>query len=277
MPNNGKDILKFHAVYWPAMLMAAGVPLPRKIIAHAHWTVESAKMSKSTGNVVCPVDACAAVGTDSFRYALLRNGNIHHDSDYTSEILAKSINSELCDTFGNLVTRVTAKGCNPHGVRPPFDISCADIYCEAGLDLIRSLHNLRGDVEQYYDEDDYSRGAERVMESLRKCNAFFDACKPWVHMKTLRGDHSNEAKKRAEEELELTLSLSFEAIRIGAIALRPIVPKTADLVLDSLGVDGRDFSSMALGDSSVDGPSPLAIEEKHQSPQRWIASLSKNR
>lgn len=114
----GKDILKFHAIYWPAFLMAAGLPLPKRIVAHAHWTVDRVKMSKSLGNVVDPNEIMTKYGADFVRYFLLREGVLNDDGDFNVGLLEDRVNSELADTLGNLVSRSTAKAFLPDGKLP---------------------------------------------------------------------------------------------------------------------------------------------------------------
>ncbi|KAF4104634.1 hypothetical protein G5714_013965 [Onychostoma macrolepis] len=110
----GKDILKFHAIYWPAFLMAAGLPLPQVIYVHSHWTVEGKKMSKSLGNVINPLDAIEKFSVDGLRYFLLRQGVPDSDCDYYDDKVVKMCNSELADALGGLLNRCTAPRLTPH-------------------------------------------------------------------------------------------------------------------------------------------------------------------
>jgi len=115
----GKDILKFHCIYWPAFLMAAGLPLPQKIVSHAHWTRGRMKMSKSLGNVVSPHDAIDTYGLDPIRYFLLKEGGIVDDGDFSDLEIVSKLNADLADNLGNLFARITSPTINPAGVIPP--------------------------------------------------------------------------------------------------------------------------------------------------------------
>lgn len=146
----GKDIIKFHAIYWPAFLMAADLPLPKKVVAHAHWTVDSVKMSKSLGNVVDPQLMLDTYGADFVRYFLLREGVLHDDGDFNAALLEDRVNSELADTLGNLASRSTGKSVLAGGVVPdrPVAFSAQD---EA---LIARGQALATTVERLFEEPD---------------------------------------------------------------------------------------------------------------------------
>lgn len=146
----GKDIIKFHAIYWPAFLMAAGLPLPKKIVAHAHWTVDNVKMSKSLGNVVDPQHMLDTYGSDFVRYFLLREGVLHDDGDFNAGLLEDRVNSELADTLGNLASRSTGKSVLAGGIVPkrPVSVKTED------EDLIARGENLRSKVEKLFEEPD---------------------------------------------------------------------------------------------------------------------------
>ena len=116
----GKDILKFHAVYWPAILMCLDLPLPSKLLVHSHWTVDQVKMSKSLGNVVDPTMLVNKYTVDGLRYFLLREGVPHSDGNFSESSLVQILNLELADTLGNLLNRSTSKGVNKNQCIPPF-------------------------------------------------------------------------------------------------------------------------------------------------------------
>nr|XP_006633102.1 PREDICTED: methionine--tRNA ligase, mitochondrial [Lepisosteus oculatus] len=116
----GKDILKFHAIYWPAFLLAAGLPLPQALYVHSHWTAGGQKMSKSLGNVVDPLERCQDFTADGMRYFLLRQGVPDSDCDYYDDKVVKLLNAELADSLGGLLSRCTAPALNPRQVYPSF-------------------------------------------------------------------------------------------------------------------------------------------------------------
>nr|CAI5858281.1 unnamed protein product [Callosobruchus analis] len=142
----GKDILKFHGIYWPAFLMAAGLELPRTILCHSHWTVDGEKMSKSKGNVVCPFDRAQTYTTDGLRYFLLREGVAHSDGNYSDTKVLRILNSELADTLGNLLNRCTGSALNPKQIFPAIDSSALATVksLEVTNSLVEHVSNLPG-------------------------------------------------------------------------------------------------------------------------------------
>lgn len=162
----GKDILKFHAIYWPAFLLAAGLPLPKRIVAHAHWTVDNVKMSKSLGNVVDPHEMLHKYGADSVRYFLLREGVLNDDGDFNASLLEDRVNSELADTLGNLVSRSTAKSFLRNGVVPsqPTELNDDDRV------LIEQGQGLANKVEKHFEAPDFSAGLKEVVFFLHDVN-----------------------------------------------------------------------------------------------------------
>ncbi len=133
----GKDILRFHTIYWPAFLMAAEIPLPKHILVHAHWTINRQKMSKSIGNIVSPHKAIATYGLDPLRYFLLREGGLVDDGDYSDEMVISKLNNDLADTLGNLLSRLTSTSINPSATVP----ECAETNEQdrAFIDKIKAL------------------------------------------------------------------------------------------------------------------------------------------
>ena len=222
----GKDILKFHAFYWPAFLMAADIrPLPRKILCHSHWMVEHKKMSKSKGNVIDPNDLIERFTSDGVRYVLLREGVPSRDGNYSDSKMVNYMNSELANTLGNLLSRCTAKALNESQEFVPFDGRLWDKYTTSKSDDLRdSIEGLADKVERCYEEFNYYQGVDLIMEVLRDTNLFIQDEKPW------------ELKKTEPERLQFVINLSLEALRVCGILLQPIIPAISSTLLNKLAV-----------------------------------------
>jgi methionyl-tRNA synthetase len=247
----GKDILKFHAVYWPAFLSAAGLPLPKQVIAHAHWLVENQKMSKSIGNVVAPSDLVRRFGVDAVRYFLLRDGGLVNDGDFSESMLVQRANKELADVYGNLVRRCTAK----LKVWPSSESLSALDDDPSAQDLLRVLNVLPSRVDTMYRRGDIQHAGITIMSALNEANAFFQNHEPWAIAKQLRT--ANAASNRGngdgdtvvdvdvdvealQKRLDAINLITLESIRVTTILLQPMVPSVATKVLDGLGLSAHE-------------------------------------
>lgn len=232
----GKDILKFHAVYWPALLLAAELPLPRSLIAHGHWTVEGRKMSKSLGNVIEPHALAGEASVDGLRYFLLREASLAADGDYTRTQLAARV-AELANAFVNLVLRCSSPSLNPSGrfCPAPRD-ACASAHA-AARPLMDLLDSAPPAVLALYDSHDFSAGLRLVSELLREANRMLAAAEPWA------------LRARAPECADALVYLGLETSRVAALLLQPVTPHAAARVLDFLGVRERALlQAPRLGD-----------------------------
>ncbi|XP_073495764.1 methionine--tRNA ligase, mitochondrial [Phyllobates terribilis] len=243
----GKDILRFHAVYWPAFLLAAGLPPPKKLLVHSHWTCNGVKMSKSLQNVVDPVDCIRRYTRDGLRYFLLRHGSPERDCDFTHHIVCTLLNSELADALGGLLNRCTAHTINPGQCWPYYQ--CTSVPPAAHQDLhrlLRTVKELPGLVDRYMNRFQANKALEAIDSSVRCSNAFFQSQAPW------------KLCKGGEEEKAWGLSvlyLTLESLRLYATLLQPAVPDLAKTILDRLGVPdisrtlkGNPFFAATLGD-----------------------------
>ncbi|GBG25313.1 Methionine--tRNA ligase, mitochondrial [Hondaea fermentalgiana] len=247
----GKDILRFHTVYWPAFLMAAGIETPDVVFAHGHWTVERTKMSKSLGNVVNPMDLVAAYGVDAVRYSLLRNGSIGADLDFSNEMLESRRRDELINTYGNLLARCTGKSLAPDDAWPgpaantrPQDSDLASNHLSGLADVVGS----------HFARLEFARGAGEIMDVLYEANRVVTAEEPWVLRKKLRQDPDAPEADDLRAQLDTTMYWVLETLRVTSILLQPIVPEAAGRALDALGIPAAQRSvadARRVGDTSL--------------------------
>jgi len=227
----GKDIVRFHAVYWPAFLMSAGVPVPKQVFGHGFLLNRGEKMSKSVGNVVDPLEMAKLYGVDPLRYFLMREVSFGQDGSYSHEAIVTRCNAELANSFGNLAQRTLSMIYkNLDGVLP--DLIPADEDIELlSLMHIACDHRLPAAFAQL----NFSGGIDAWMQAVFACNQYVDAQAPW----TLR--------KTDPERMKSVLATLFRALRDLAIAIQPIVPDSANNLLDQLGVptDERSYGVLA--------------------------------
>lgn len=239
----GKDILKFHAIYWPAFLLGVGL-LPPTIHVHSHWTVAGKKMSKSVGNVVDPLDRSNFFTTDGLRYFLLRQGVPDSDCDYTDDKVIKLVNAELADSLGGLLNRCTAPALNPAQVYPTFcpasfpveDIGQSRVVAEDYI-MLDAVRNLPSVVEQYYENLHIYKALEAISACVRQTNGFVQRHTPWKLDRRVLKDRL---------WLDTILHVSLECLRVYGTLLQPVVPKISDKLLTKLCVKSSERSWAAL-------------------------------
>lgn len=241
----GKDIARFHAVYWPAFLLSAGIALPKTVFAHGFVLHRGEKMSKSTGNVVDPMELASRYGVDALRYFLLREVVFGQDGSYSDEAIVTRANADLANSFGNLAQRVLSfiaknLGRVPGEGRPePADAELLATVTAAARD----------EVPAAFERLALSEGCEAWMRAVFACNQYVDAQAPWALRKT------------DPERMEAVLRTLLLAIRDLAIAIRPIIPASADKLLDMLGANGRNYADLAdrnwIGSAALQPPSPI--------------------
>uniref|UniRef100_A0A7I4YD82 Methionine--tRNA ligase, mitochondrial n=1 Tax=Haemonchus contortus TaxID=6289 RepID=A0A7I4YD82_HAECO len=219
----GKDILKFHAFFWPAFLMAMDLPLPEKLFVHGHWLVDNVKMSKSLGNVVDPFEAKELYTADGLRYFLLKQGLPHGDSNFNKEKAINVVNSDLVNNLGNLLSRATVKKLNNSQVYPNIaEDQLEPKIEEAALHFLNDLKNISEVTTELYDDMLFYKGIMEVMSVLKAGNGFFQLTEPW--------------KLRPGPQLDCVLYITYETIRVSSILLQPIIPTLADIALTRLGI-----------------------------------------
>ncbi len=215
----GKDIIWFHCVIWPCMLLAAGLTPPKKIFAHGWWTIDGKKISKSAGTVVYPRDVVEKYGLDQFRYFMLREIPFGADGDFSFKALTGRINSDLADDLGNLLSRTLAM------VSKYFNNSVPEPADEAGAELREMASGLLAAIDAELEHLAFSRALDRIWELIRRCNKFIEDEKPWLLKK--KGDTA---------KLGGVLYVLLESLRIVSWAIEPVMPASALEIRRQLGI-----------------------------------------
>ena len=251
----GKDIIRFHAVFWPAFLMSAKLELPRRVFAHGFLFNKGEKMSKSVGNVVDPFDLVKAYGVDQTRYFFLREVNFGQDGSYSTDAIINRINADLANDLGNLAQRslsMIAKNCDGQ-VPTPGTLSKEDAEILAAADA------LYADVRQNMDRQALTRYLDAVWAVVAAANRYFAGEEPWAK------------KKTDPERMGTILYVTAEVVRQVAILASPVVPHAAEKLLDLLGQSetARDFS--ALGETGrlaagTELPAPEGVFPRYMDP-----------
>ncbi|MBB5708012.1 methionine--tRNA ligase [Sphingopyxis panaciterrulae] len=228
----GKDIVRFHTVYWPAFLMSAGLPLPKQVFGHGFLLNRGEKMSKSLGNVVDPMELAERFGVDALRYYLLREVSFGQDGSYSAEAIVRTANADLANSFGNLAQRSLSMIFKNLGGELSIDYQSAP-EDEALLADLLAMAQAR--LPREFDQLAFSIGIEEWIRAVFACNQYVDAMAPWALRKT------------DPERMRAVLMTLFRAVRTLAIAIRPVVPAAADKLLDQMGIasDARDFAALA--------------------------------
>ena len=252
----GKDITRFHSIYWPAFLWSAGLELPKRVFGHGFLLVNGEKMSKSVGNVVDPADLVAAFGLDQVRFFLMREVSFGQDGSYSAEAIKNRINSDLANNLGNLAQRslsMVAKNCDGR-VPTPGELT------EADRKILADAAALYEPVRADYDEQAFHRALERIWTVLADTNAYFAEQQPWA------------LRKNGElERMGTVLYVTLEVVRQVAILMQPVMPASMAKLLGLLGVaegDARQFT--ALGDALVAGtelPAPSPVFPRYEEPK----------
>jgi methionyl-tRNA synthetase len=224
----GKDIVRFHAVYWPAFLMSAGIALPKTVFGHGFLLHRGEKMSKSLGNVVDPLGLAEAFGVDALRYFLLREVSFGQDGSYSAEAIVTRVNAELANAFGNLAQRTLSFIAKNLGGTLPK----AGRAENADAQLIEEVVVACAGMRTAFDDLMLSQGIEAWLRGVFACNQYIDAQAPW------------SLRKTDPERMHAVLGTLVRAIRMLAIAILPVVPHGAGHVLDQLGADARDHAAI---------------------------------
>ncbi|VDO07834.1 unnamed protein product [Rodentolepis nana] len=239
----GKDILRFHAILWPAILMALGLPLPKLVIPHGHILVSGVKMSKSLGNIVSPDEvlnhfASFFTGSDSFtepevysvttdclRYCLIRSACLQEDITFSLPLAIETVNAELVNSLGNLLSRISSKKVTPTHTAPILDIVEAQDFMSDPLDaeFFNDLRNLPSTVDSlWFDHLQPHHCVDAVMRVVRHANAFVDRHRPW--------DTNRSSSKTV-------VGVTLETLRLVGCLLSPLIPTLSNRLLCGIGLE----------------------------------------
>jgi methionyl-tRNA synthetase len=243
----GKDIIRFHAVYWPAFLMAADLPVPKKVFAHGWWTNEGQKISKSLGNVINPFDLVQSYGVDQVRYFLMREVPFGNDGDFSTSQLINRANSDLSNNLGNLFQRVVSmivKNCDGKIPHKP------EVFLKKDLVLINSIKNSLNHYRNLIDNQKFDQVLKDIWIAVSDANKYVDEQAPW------------SLKKHNFNRMEIVLYSLIETLKQIAIILQPFIPISSEYMLDHLSIsnDCRQFNSIDVfikGGGSISIPSSL--------------------
>lgn len=241
----GKDILRFHAIYWPAFLMAAGLTPPKRLYAHGWWTNEGQKISKSLGNTIDPVELVETYGVDQVRYFLLREVPFGQDGDFSRAALEQRINSDLANDFGNLAQRVLSFIYKNAEAKVPTPASF-EAQDEA---LLKVAQELLPRLRENFEKQVLHRMIEAIWELVGAANRYVDAEQPWA------------LKKTNPERMATVLYVLLEVLRHLAFYVSPLMPQTSLKLLRLLGISSPTLQFKELQEKKLPSGRPLPQPE----------------
>ena len=249
----GKDIVRFHAVYWPAFLLSAGLPLPKRVFAHGFIFNKGEKMSKSTGNVVDPFTLAQDYGPEAVRFFFLREVPFGQDGSYSHEAIVARMNADLANDLGNLAQRsLSMIAKNLGGIVPtPGTLAPEDEAMLAAADALLATSRAA------YDRQEIHKSLEAIWAVVGDANRWFTAAAPWA------------LKKTDPERMGTVLYVTAEVIRIVALLAQPVIPTAAGKLLDALaqGEGARSFAAVATRlEAGITLPAPTPVFPKYVEP-----------
>lgn len=247
----GKDILRFHGVYWPAFLMAAGLTPPQRIMAHGWWTINGQKMSKSLKNTIDPVSFVKTHGVDALRYYLMREAPMGHDGNFSHETFIQRYNADLANDLGNLSQRVLSfvhKNACSHVPTP-------DVLTKEDHNLLHEAKKCLTLLRRYADQQAHSRMLEAIWRLISLSNKYVDEMAPW-HL-----------KKTDTQRMETVLYVLLDVLRMIGLYILPFMPQTATTLLNFLSVkeDERTFLKHPPLKPHTPLPAPVGLFPRIQS------------
>ncbi|MCP4177861.1 MAG: methionine--tRNA ligase [bacterium] len=241
----GKDILTTHTVYWPTMLKAIGIEMPKTIFAHGWWLTGNTKMSKSLGNVINPMEVAEKYGVDAFRYFLMAEMTLGQDSSFTEDAFILRYNTDLANDLGNFLNRVTKftlKQCDGIIPAPGVETDAEIEFREAVVNSVSSMKNSIIDMR-------LDRGLDAVIGAVRAGNRYMEKTAPW-----------KLAKDGETERLNTVLYYTAEALRVVAGLLNPVIPEKSSLIRKSLGLNDDDINIINLQKWGVIKPGTKIVD-----------------
>lgn len=239
----GKDIIRFHTIYWPCFLMSLDLPMPKKVFGHPWLLMGDGKMSKSKGNVIYADDLANTFGVDAVRYYVLHEIPFANDGTLTYDLLIERINGDLANILGNLVNRTISM------VNKYFDgcVSNKKVYESYDQELINMINELDNKVEKRMDKLEIGFALDEIFDVLRRSNKFIDESTPWTLAK-------EDDKK---DRLETVLYNLLESIRVCGLLLKPFMPETSDKIKEQINNEKEELLYLEDNSYKVGNPSPL--------------------
>ncbi|WP_373546807.1 methionine--tRNA ligase [Chamaesiphon sp.] len=250
----GKDILRFHAVYWPAMLMSAGLPLPDRVFAHGYFTKDGKKISKSEGNAIDPIDLVDRYGAEPLRYYFLKEIEFGQDGDFNETRFIEIVNADLANSLGNLVNRTLGMAKKYCQSRVP-NCNAEDIPADNPLKLLGQKLGFQVDIA--YNKLAFRDACETILTLVHSSNKYIDDLAPWTLFK--QDKHS---------ELAQVLYSVLESARLSAYLLSPIVPKISTDIYRQLGLD-VNFDLICAINTATSDRGELELPLDWESHQEW--------
>jgi len=241
----GKDITRFHAIYWPAFLLSAGLPVPDQVVVHGFLFSRGEKMSKSVGNVVSPSDLVKAYGVDQTRYFFLREVPFGQDGNYSHEAIVNRINADLANDLGNLAQRslsMIAKNCG--GVVPKHGA-----FTEADREILAAADGIHAEARAAHETHSINKALDAIWRVVADANRYFAGQEPWA------------LKKTDPARMETVLYVTAEVLRIIGIMVQPYMPASAASLLQLLSIDTNasfaDLSKRLVSGTPLPAPAPI--------------------
>lgn len=259
----GKDIVRFHTIYWPCFLWSLGLEIPKKVFGHPWLLTNDTKMSKSRGNVIYADDLADKFGVDTVRYYVLHEIPFSSDGNLTYELLIERYNSDLANTLGNLVNRTISMA------KKYFDgvVPSRGLVENVDSDLFDSIINSLKNIDESMDKLRIADALDNIFEIFKRSNKYIDETMPWVL-----------AKDEKTDRLKTVIYNLLEAIRVGAIVLSPFLPSTSEKILGQLNAENNSLDSITDFDGTIVGtvlndPQPLFVRIDKEQRLEELKSL----